>query len=155
MYTGRLLNRDVRGGAFDSGAKILSYVHMLKTASQMHVAPRIFVHSFVPRRALDDAPEMPQMMPQTCPRHSSDMPQVMPQLMPQIYLSVSYLISSKSLLFENITHNGLFSTVPGCNGLFMTVPSSTWLHLALLWYVHRLPVLLYIYTHTGLNAQKL
>ena len=48
-----------------------------KTASQMHVAPRIVVHCSpllticprcCPRHALYDAPDMPQMMPQTCPR---------------------------------------------------------------------------------------
>ena len=45
----------------------------------------------------------------------------MPKLMPQTYLSVSYLISSKRLLFKNIAHDG-------CTWLYLTVPGCTWLN---------------------------
>ena len=77
--------------------------HKVKTASQMHVAPRIVVHfcpflsivatdvtpdmphtitqtcpRLCPRHAPDDAPDMPQMMPQTCLDDAPDMPRMMP-----------------------------------------------------------------------------
>ena len=44
-----------------------------KTASEMHVAPQIS----------QTAPDMPQMMPQTCPRHVPDDAPEMPQKCPR------------------------------------------------------------------------
>ena len=51
-----------------------------------------------------------------CPRHAPDdifihcgFPQDFPKWSPSSHLSVSYLISSKRLLFENIAHVGSFS----------------------------------------------
>ena len=43
-------------------------------------------------------------------------------------LSVSYLISSKHLLFENITHDG---SLKHCTWLYLDVTRCTWLYLAL------------------------
>ena len=64
----------------------------IKTASQMHVAPRIVVHCcplltvcprWCPSHAPGDAPDIPQMLSQTCPRwcprHAPDDAPDMPQ----------------------------------------------------------------------------
>ena len=55
---------------------------VLKTASQMHVAPRIVVHCW--QHAPDVVPDTPYMMPQTClrwcPRHAPDDAPDMPEL---------------------------------------------------------------------------
>ena len=63
--------------------------------------------------APDDAPGMPRIMPHTCPswcpRHTS------------MRSSVSYLISLKRLLFENIAHGGSFQH---CTWLYPAVPGS-------------------------------
>ena len=56
-------------------------------------------------------------------------------------LSVLYLISLKSLTsFENIAHDGTFSTVPGCTWLCLGLPCSNlpqtatdWLKLFCIW----------------------
>ena len=42
----------------------------LKTASQMHVAPRIVVHCR--QYAPDVVPDMPQILSKACPRHAPD-----------------------------------------------------------------------------------
>ena len=87
-----------------------------------------------PRYCPRNTPDMPQMMSQTCPRwcprHAPDDAPDMPQMMPQTYLSVSYLISSKRLLFKNIAHNGSFQH---CTWLYLTVPGCTRLCLGLPW----------------------
>ena len=80
-----------------------------KTASQMHVAPRIVIHRC----------SLLTICPRWCPIHAPDIPQMMPQLMPQTYLSVSYLISSKRLLFKNIAHDGSFQH---CTWLYPAMP---------------------------------
>ena len=45
-----------------------------------------------------------------------------------VYLSVSYLISSKRLLFENIAQDGSFQH---CTWLYLALTACTWLYLAL------------------------
>ena len=60
----------------------------VKTASRMHLAPRIVVHYWhtapdIPRHAQDDSPDMPQMMPQTWPRYAPDDAPDMPNLCPR------------------------------------------------------------------------
>ena len=72
------------------------------------------------RHAPVDAPDMPQMMlhmmPQTCPRfYPRHAPDDAPVDAPDI-LSVSYLISSKRVLFKNIAHDlsALFLALPWC-----------------------------------------
>ena len=79
-----------------------------------------------------------------------NMPQMLSLMMPQTYLSVSYLISSKRLLFKNIAHDGSFQH---CTWLYLALPDCAWLYLALPWLA-----IIYLSTDcqvmplTGLNA---
>ena len=79
-----------------------------ETASEMHVA--LLTSKTAPRHAV-----------RWCPRYAPDMP----QFMPQTYLSVSYLISSKRLLFENIAHDGSFWH---CTWLYLALPGSAMIY---------------------------
>ena len=57
-------------------------------------------------------------------------PHVFPKW-PTCDLSVSYLISLKHLLFENIVLMGFSALyVPGCTWLYLAVPGCTWLYSA-------------------------
>ena len=69
-------------------------------------------------------------------------------------LSVSYLISLKHLLFENIAHDKSFRH---CTWLHIAVPGCTWLHPAVPGSAldcHRLYEGLNASVYTGLNAQR-
>ena len=78
-------------------------VCQLKTASEMHVAPRIFSMEKWWTSALLVLPSG------------------------HLDLSVSYLISLKRLIFENIAHG---SFKPGCTWLYLAVSGCTWRYLA-------------------------
>ena len=134
-----------------------------KTASQMHIAPRIVIHCSPLLSIVVHCCSLLHMhtLAHWCPFLSIVAP-LLPkatQLMPQTYLLVSYLIFSKRLLFKNIAHDG-----PGCTWLYLTVPGCTWMKLTLPWsfmiYLSTecliLPLTgLSAFFYTGLNAQKL
>ena len=68
-----------------------------------------------------------------CPRHAPDdifihcgFPQDFPKWSPSSHLSVSYLISSKRLLFKNIAHDGSFQH---CTWLYLALPDCVRLYL--------------------------